>query len=1713
MSLRPRSIVASPRVSRPIRPSSDSNRQSLHRYSRTPLYSTGSHAAATQSLFVPQSSSTMPRPMHAASFFLKSALLCLTVLHPASLIAVTASTIYVDPVLGADVAGCGADTASTACLSVGYATSTIASYGGDTIVLALGTYTGPNNLGMTWDLKPLTIRCEDWGASGGCVFYQDQYYNLLVYTQLLYTFQFDISSWNAAAGAALSAQYNLTLPSMSKLVGLSFWNTDLPVAYYGSEDGSLLASLTLLNCSFINNTAFNSFYMFDISASTPTALAADGTIAYAFTLDNCTFVNNTYYAGVLAVNSVATLIQDCSFDSSAVVPSKSGEFLSLGLNSNVTFSRCVFRGMSSGIVELFGFYSPTTLYNWWNTAVVFSECVFRDTTISTSTPLFILYGSIVIVFTRCHFINNHNSVSYGGVMVLDYVVPPGSVLFDGCVFTNNSAQTGGVVAAGNVAPNMVLFHNCTFASNFATTGVGGVVQEVTLANLDFDNCTFVNNVALTSGGAVAASPQIGAPSGFTDAVFSFTNCVFIGNSAQQGGALYAAYALPLLLVSVSGCSFQQNMAESSGGAVYITMQTGAVALYNNEFVSNIADTGGAVYLITGTALTITNSTWRNNHALSFGGALYAENGAYATINASTLLSNTAESLGGAVYSRMTDLTFQSVSFVNNSAVQGGALYFVAARVLASVSACASAMRAVTFSGNVANKIGGAMYSANTVPTCPQLCGGVVNASWSYQQAIAETDRAAFLTPQCNFTGNSAGLGYGVNIGALLASVQMLSITPSLAAASIPIQPSNTSTSTVAAIQIYPGLPFGITALAVDMLGRLMDLSNGGYYGVLFSAQLMSIANGTLSPAPITGFTNLPIVDGMVTFSALAAFLPPMSAGLSYELWISSDPISTTVIVPVTIAPCPVDQGYVVVSTSPYTCGPRPIYLPGDQLSVSTSYSYVLFSVAVCVLGVWTSMFLIEQAIVSRSRVQSAKSSIKLQQMWPVWSTLAALCFGVVGVWCSQVIGLSIVQVGYSNDVLDIRLHASLLFSGLALLIVLPTACYWVMLTNDTYGNAGMDSADNMSWAARANQFRGNLIFRQMELSSDLQSTTRATSEPYSFSSGAESGNSEVELSQQVPLNGTSLADDNHQSDKRRSDTYFHRSTVEPKKLPASSRSRKNSVSTISQSTDDEEKQKAPAQPAILPTRLSQMSDCDNEPSGADASSTPAAPSYTVGQRATSKSRSRAHRPVEVLAMMKQQLVNWRVSGSILLLWVTFVVADLLACASVQPYSSTPTFNVGVMVVCLSCSLLVFVPAMLGYLFYFRAFRLGCVALLGLSRAIFFVPTLTGMTWKYCTAVSPSPWTSNADLFSSSSLNLVVLVVALLTCAACMVLNIKALKLSHHEMAATLYKMAQHINKQVRQNVQLKAKGKRLQTVIKLNSTLRPLAAVELLSKSSNAAAGSTEEPLELQPGKQLPLSELSNPLLVAALLLADDDIKSDLNDGLRECISQCSIDKTADGVAGSLKGTELLRSTGPRENFLSLQSSTQQLNDLRSAANNQPLPLSITLLRRFALLPSPNPNAPIGSHSAIALPTVDLLRVLRHPVCCELLKDYCVATHNGESPLFCCAVLQYREYAPGSMQQHLQAAVIYHTYVTDGSKHECNISSNMKAVIRERMLAWPRSSERQKNRVFDESWDEVVRLLQTNLWQGFTKTVAYKLCQLMLASESSSTLQREKAED
>lgn len=236
----------------------------------------------------------------------------------------------------------------------------------------------------------------------------------------------------------------------------------------------------------------------------------------------------------------------------------------------------------------------------------------------------------------------------------------------------------------------ITISNLKLANGNLSSGNGGAILTTSKTSLALSGVTIVNNkTASGSGGAVYFT---GASSGTPN--LSLTNATFESNSASvQGGAVYVNSANTGITIADS--TFSGNTAATGAAAIYVFHASPFVTITgtvfsNNQGLANYFGSGivltmnnctysgnlGAIYQYTGKAA-ITSCTFVNNSALR-GGAIFLDY-VETVINNCTILNNTATSAafgGGAIFVySSSNLTINNSTILGNStAGRGGGIF-------------------------------------------------------------------------------------------------------------------------------------------------------------------------------------------------------------------------------------------------------------------------------------------------------------------------------------------------------------------------------------------------------------------------------------------------------------------------------------------------------------------------------------------------------------------------------------------------------------------------------------------------------------------------------------------------------------------------------------------------------------------------------------------------------------------------------------------------------------------------------------------------------------------------------------------------------------------------------------------------------------------------------------------------------------------------------
>ena len=224
---------------------------------------------------------------------------------------------------------------------------------------------------------------------------------------------------------------------------------------------------------------------------------------------------------------------------------------------------------------------------------------------------------------------------------------------------NQANYTGGGVYAARTILN---FPGTSFilANRAARDGGGMYVRDDSVVNLELSN--YQNNSAGDTGRGISA---------FQSSLNLAGQNTFDTNHAVEGGGFYAFKST----VSISGANtFTANSASYHGGGLTVMH----VTLHLNgstAFKKNAAASGGGMYISDSRVDSDGSNCFINNMASLHGGGIDAKDSVVEFSGKDTFVVNSAKNKGAAVHVSFATLLFQgSSSFVSNSARYGGGIY-------------------------------------------------------------------------------------------------------------------------------------------------------------------------------------------------------------------------------------------------------------------------------------------------------------------------------------------------------------------------------------------------------------------------------------------------------------------------------------------------------------------------------------------------------------------------------------------------------------------------------------------------------------------------------------------------------------------------------------------------------------------------------------------------------------------------------------------------------------------------------------------------------------------------------------------------------------------------------------------------------------------------------------------------------------------------------
>ncbi len=180
------------------------------------------------------------------------------------------------------------------------------------------------------------------------------------------------------------------------------------------------------------------------------------------------------------------------------------------------------------------------------------------------------------------------------------VTQGGNIAIQDSLFENNCAD--GLGAAANLQDGSIFIQDTVFQDNGSPQSTQGALALSGTAFLL--GCTFDNNA-----GAFGAAISNGAD-------LSMYRCQFIDNrvAVASDGCGNAGAVFSYGPLFAYGCEFDNNTADTSGGAIY--QGGGRLTIWSSTFSSNLAGQGGAIYS-TSTSTDIEDSTFNGNESVGY----------------------------------------------------------------------------------------------------------------------------------------------------------------------------------------------------------------------------------------------------------------------------------------------------------------------------------------------------------------------------------------------------------------------------------------------------------------------------------------------------------------------------------------------------------------------------------------------------------------------------------------------------------------------------------------------------------------------------------------------------------------------------------------------------------------------------------------------------------------------------------------------------------------------------------------------------------------------------------------------------------------------------------------------------------------------------------------------------------------------------------------
>lgn len=291
---------------------------------------------------------------------------------------------------------------------------------------------------------------------------------------------------------------------------------------------------------------------------------------------------------------------------------------------------------------------------------------------------------------------------------------------DGANFERNtSANYGGAI--------YLVSNNIDFGSGFSFTenesNRGGAIYFASAADFDMNGWEFTGNKANSTDDSAGGALFVGKATGTID----INNSTFTKNTSTVAGGAIGYVDGSTVEMTIDGSTFTQNQTGAEGGAV---VSDATLVVKNSTFTGNkttgtkVVEAGkpaldangggGAIFLYDESNTTISGSTFTGNESGTYGGAIATRMGADSAVSSLTLSnsvfeSNHAGANGGAVYNTVKTTIGNGMSFTDNNANFGGAIWNDRDAILSFVNT-----EQIKFEKNIAGNAGGAIYNSGVI---------------------------------------------------------------------------------------------------------------------------------------------------------------------------------------------------------------------------------------------------------------------------------------------------------------------------------------------------------------------------------------------------------------------------------------------------------------------------------------------------------------------------------------------------------------------------------------------------------------------------------------------------------------------------------------------------------------------------------------------------------------------------------------------------------------------------------------------------------------------------------------------------------------------------------------------------------------------------------------------------------------------------------------